>query len=513
MPVSENDRRTITAIPHSVPERFSCLGRKSLRQFVPGAPSTGLAARKGSPLQASETGKESQSLSSPRAPEGGRLQISETPVHHIVIVGGGAGGIELATKLGDGLGRRKRAQITLVERTRTHIWKPHLHEVAAGTLDVDREAVDYLAQAANHHFRYCIGEMIGLDRVRREVQLAPSFDTEGEEITPARSIHYDTLVIAVGSTSNDFGTRGAKEFAIALDTQEQAVRFHQRLVNRFIRAHAQPGPVRSGQLHVAIIGAGATGTELAAELHRTTRQIVSYGLDRIDPDEDLKITLLEAADRILPGVPPRVSEGAHRLLRRLGIDVRTGARAVEVRADGVLLADGDWIESELVVWAAGVKGPDFLAGLDDLETNRNNQLVVTPTLMTTRDSNVFASGDCAFLVDARTRRPIPPRAQAAHQQATHLADQLRQRLEGKPLEAFRYQDFGSLVSLGEYTTVGNLMGFLVGKNLFIEGYFARLIYRSLYKQHQFALHGFWKVLLDTIARTLTRRTAPRVKLH
>ncbi len=434
-------------------------------------------------------------------------------MHHIVIVGGGAGGIKLATKLGDGLGRRKMAQITLVERTRTHIWKPHLHEVAAGTLDVGRDAVNYLAQAAGHHFRYYIGEMIGLNRARREIQLAPSFDAEGEEITPARSIHYDTLVIAVGSTSNDFGTHGAKEFAISLDTQEQAVRFHQRLVNRFIRAHAQPGPVRPGQLHVAIIGAGATGTELAAELHRTTRQVVAYGLDRIDPDEDLKITLVEAAERILPAVPPRISEGADGLLRRLGIDVRTGTRVVEVRPDGVLLAGGDWIQSELVVWAAGVKGPDFLADLDGLETSRNNQLVVTPTLMTTRDSNIFAIGDCAFLVDARTNRSIPPRAQAAHQQASHLVKQLRRRLEGKPLEPFRYQDFGSLVSLGKYTTVGNLMGFLAGKGLFIEGYFARLIYRLLYTQHQVALHGIWKVVLDTIARTLTRRTEPRVKLH
>src|SRR5829696_7806778 len=199
-----------------------------------------------------------------------------------------------ATKLGDRLGRREKAEITLIERARTHIWKPHLHEVAAGTMDVGREAVDYLAQAADHCFRYRIGEMIGLNRAHREVHVSASTDAEGNEITPPRSIPYDTLVIAVGSTSNDFGTPGAKEHAISLDTPEQAVRFHQRLVNRFIRAHAQPDPVRPGQLHVAIIGAGATGTELAAELHRTTRQVVAYGLDRIDVEKDLKITLVEA---------------------------------------------------------------------------------------------------------------------------------------------------------------------------------------------------------------------------
>jgi NADH:ubiquinone reductase (H+-translocating) len=451
--------------------------------------------------------------SSPVTSRPNRVWIADPSLHHIVIVGGGASGLELATKLGDSLGRRKKAQITLVDRARTHVWKPHLHEVAAGTMDVGRDAVDYLAQASDHHFRYCIGEMIGLDRAHGEVDLAASSDAEGNEITPARSVPYDTLVIAVGSTSNDFGTPGAKDFAISLDTADEAVRFHQRLVNRFIRAHAQPGPVRPGQLHVTIIGAGATGAELAAELHRTTRQVVAYGLDRIDPEKDLKITLVEAAERILPAVPPRVAEGATRLLKKLDIDVRTNARVVEVRSDGVRLADGDFILSELVVWAAGVKGPDLLKDLDGLEASRSNQLVIAPTLQTTRDPNIFAMGDCAFLLNPGETRPVPPRAQAASQQATHLVKQMKRRLDRKPLQPFVYRDFGSLVSLGEYSTVGNLMGFLTGKGLMVEGYFARVMYRSLYKMHQRALYGSWRVMLDTIARALTRRTEPRVKLH
>src|SRR3954447_10140303 len=263
--------------------------------------------------------------------------MPDRSLHHIVIVGGGAAGLELATKLGGDLGRRGKAQITLVERARTHIWKPHLHDVAAGTMDVGRDAVDYLAHASDNHFRYRIGEMVGLDRANREVHLGASYDAEGEQITPPRSVPYDTLIIAIGSTSNDFGTPGARDFAISLDTADQPVRFHQRLVNRFIRAHAQSGPVRLGQLHVTIIGAGATGTELAAELHRTTRQLVAYGLDRIDAEKDLKITLIEAADRILPAVPARVAEGATRLLEALGVDVRTNSRVIEVRKDGVEL--------------------------------------------------------------------------------------------------------------------------------------------------------------------------------
>jgi NADH dehydrogenase len=437
----------------------------------------------------------------------------EAGLHHVVVVGGGAGGLELVTRLGDRLGKRQKAQVTLIDRARTHLWKPLLHEVAAGSMDVDEHDLDYLAQAHWHHFRYRFGEMIGLDRAHKRVRLAATFDEEGRPITPERAFTYDTLVIAVGCRSNDFGTPGAKEHAIALESPDEAARFNRRLVNACLRAHTQAEPVRPGQLHVAIIGAGATGTELSAELHRTARSVVAYGLDRIDPDKDIKITLIEAADRILPGLPPRLSETTLRLLQGLGIDVRVNARVTEVRADGVRLAGGDFIPSELVVWAAGVRGPDVLAGLDGLEVSRSNQLVVRPTLQTTRDDDIFAIGDCAFYLPEGASRPVPPRAQAAHQMASHVLKQIRRRLRGQPLQPYVYKDFGSLVSLGEYSTVGNMMGFLAGRSLFIEGYFARLMYRSLYKMHETALHGWSRVFLGTLARLLARRTEPHVKLH
>jgi len=434
-------------------------------------------------------------------------------LHHIVVIGGGAAGLELVTGLGDKLAKRKLADVTLIERARTHIWKPLLHEVAAGSMNVDNHALDYLAQAHWHHFRYRYGEMIGLDRSKREVRLAPTYDDEGNEITPARSFHYDTLVIAVGSTSNDFGTPGVKEFAIPLDTLKQAERFNKRLVNACIRANAQAEPVRPGQLHVAIIGAGATGTELAAQLHRTTRQVAAFGLEKIDPERDFRITLIEGADRILPALPERISKATEELLTDLGVIVKAKAKVTEVRKDGVSLADGGFIPAELVVWAAGVKGPEFLRNLDGLEVTRNNQLVVTPTLQTTRDPDIFAMGDCASCPREGTNTTVPPRAQAAHQEASHLLKQLRNRLEGKPLKPFVYRDFGSLVSLGKYSTVGNLMGKLVGGNMMIEGYFARMMYVSLYKMHLMALHGSSKVALETLSRTITHRTEPAVKLH
>jgi NADH dehydrogenase len=432
-------------------------------------------------------------------------------LHRIVIVGGGAGGLELATRLGDGIGRRSRAQVTLIDRSRTHLWKPLLHEVAAGSMDVDQHMLDYLAQARWHHFSFQLGSMTGLDRERRVVRVAPTHDDEGRLLIGEREISYDTLVIAVGSSTNDFGTPGAQEHAISLDTPAQAERFHNRLINACIRANAQQEALRPEQLHVAIIGAGATGVELAAELHHTTRELVAFGLENIDAGRDIRITLIEAGPRVLPALPERLSNSTRELLETLRVQVLTGARVTAVGHDGVVLADGRKIPAELTVWAAGIKAPDFLKDIAGLETNRLNQLVVTQALQTTREPAIFALGDCAACAWPGHDRNVPPRAQAAHQQAHTLAKSLERRLDGKPLLPFRYKDYGSLISLSS-STIGNLMGRLL-TGITIEGRLARLAYLSLYQKHQSALHGLGWVTLRALGNLLQRRTRPQLKLH
>ena len=434
-------------------------------------------------------------------------------LHHIVIVGGGAGGLELATRLGKTLGRRKKARITLVDRSRTHLWKPLLHQVAAGSMDLNDHELDYLYQARWHHFHFRLGSMNGLDRANKQIHLAPTLDESGHEVIPGHSVPYDTLVMAIGSTTNDFSTPGAAGHAISLDNSRQAALFHSRLLNACLRANAQQTPLQRGQLHIAIIGAGATGVELAAELHNTIREFVSFGLDRIDPARDIKISIIEAAPKILPALPERLSVAVLGLLQKLNVDVLTGERVTEVSPQGVKTATGREVPAELVVWAAGIKAPDFLRELDGLETSRINQLMVTQALQTTRDPDIFAFGDCASCPWPEKDGTIPPRAQSAHQQASHLARMLPRRLRGDALNPFVYRDFGSLVSLGKFSTVGSLMGGLTRGSIMIEGYFAKLMYMSLYKMHELALHGFTKVFLDTLARILTRRTEPHIKLH
>ncbi|TAH66198.1 MAG: NAD(P)/FAD-dependent oxidoreductase [Rhodopseudomonas palustris] len=434
--------------------------------------------------------------------------------HRIVVAGGGAGGLELVTKLGDTLGRSGRATVTLVERSRTHLWKPLLHAVAAGSLRRSQHELNYLAQAHWHNFIYRYGEVIGIDREAKELKLAEMLDEEGRQITPATSVPYDTLIMAIGSVTNDFGTPGAAQFAVPLETPEQASRFNRRIVNACLRANTQPEGPRPGQLHVAIIGAGATGTELAAELHHTVRDVVGYGMDRINPARDIHIVLIEAAPRILPALPERIADATMELLVALGVEVRINARVAEVRADGVVLSSGELIPSELVVWSAGVKAPDFLADFGGLEVNRINQLLVTPSLQTTRDPHIFAIGDCSSCPREGYPNPVPPRAQAAHQMATHIIRHIEPIMQRQPIPPFEYRDFGSLVSLGKYSAVGNVMGYAVGRSMFIEGMMARLMYRALYKMHEAALHGrstvFWRALLNSIG---SHRPTPSVKLH
>ena len=442
--------------------------------------------------------------------------MNDSSLHQIVIVGGGAGGLELATRLGNKLGKKKKAEITLIDASLIHLWKPLLHEVAAGTLDSHEDDLEYLAQSSWNHFRFRLGRMDTLDRERKIVSLAPTLDEDGNEFIPRREFKYDTLVMAVGSVTNHFNIKGVKEHCLFLDSLDQAVKFHQKLLKRCYTAHSQEAPLREGQLHVAIAGAGATGVELAAELHNATRQLAAYGLDKLDPDKNVRFSIIEAADSILPALPKRLSDATVNALRDLGVDVRIGERIVEATADAFITESGHVIASEMKVWSAGIKAPDFLSEIAGLETNRGNQLVVLPTLQTTRDPDIYALGDCAACAMPGGGL-VPPRAQSAHQMASLVYKSILKGMQGKPLPEYRYVDYGSLVNLSRYSTVGNLMGNLMGRrkssSLMVEGVIARMVYLSLYKMHLVALHGYWQVAMRTLANMITRRSKPRMKLH
>ncbi len=440
-------------------------------------------------------------------------------MQRIVIVGGGAGGLALATQLGKRLGKKRLAEITLVDAARTHVWKPLLHQLAAGSFDTHAEEIEYLAQARWNHFKFRLGSLVGVNRSQKTVQLAASFDSAGREITPAQTLAYDTLVIAVGSQTNDFGTLGAEEHTIKLDSPQAAKHFNDRLINACIRAQTVTRAAGSGRLTVAIVGGGATGVELAAELHASARVLGHYGFDHINPEKDLQIVLVEAGPRLLAQLPERLGESALRELRKLAIEVHTNEKVIEVTEGSLKMASGKVISSSITVWAAGVKAADFLKtfgaaedGSGALETSKLNQLLVNDNLQTTHDASIYAFGDCAAC-----QQPdgtwVPPRAQAAYQQAMYLARALPQLMAGKRVAPFVFTDQGSLVSLAEYSSVGSLMGSLTKGSFFIEGQLAKIMYWALHKQHQLALGGIRKTALITLSEMIDRTHRPRIKLH
>lgn len=429
--------------------------------------------------------------------------------HRVVIVGGGAGGLELAVRLGRRYGR---SNVVLIDSNPFHIWKPSLHEVAAGTLDIHREGLSYAMLGHDSGFQFLIGRVTGVDREARTVAIDAFVDSQGDPILPARTIPYDTLVLALGSYGNFFNTPGAELHAISLDSTDSAEFFRTELLKAMARAEAFGKEGARSQVNVVIVGGGATGVELAAELHEAGIRISDYGFSQDTVADDLKITLIEGGPRILGPLPERVSIAARALLVERGIQVETNCRVSEVTQHAVRTADREF-PSDLCVWAAGIQAPALLEKLD-LPLTKQKQITVDDHLVTS-DANVYAIGDCAAAPWAGTDKIVPARAQAAHQQASYLFKVLSARMDNRTpvAEGFRFRDFGSLVSLGHSEGVGSLMGGLSGPNLKVEGWVARIMYSSSHWTHYAAVLGIWGATMRSLARVLTRRSRPRVKLH
>ncbi|OVZ57304.1 FAD-dependent oxidoreductase [Pigmentiphaga sp. NML080357] len=429
-------------------------------------------------------------------------------LHRIVIAGGGAGGLELAVRLGR---RHGPDHVTLVDATPFHIWKPSLHEVAAGTVDIHRDGLSYAMLAHDNGFRFVLGEITEVDRQAREVRVAALSDADGGLILPERGVPYDTLVLAIGSLGNFFNTPGAEQYAISLDTTDAAERFRLELLKAMARASAGTDVATPGVVNVVIVGGGATGVELAAELHEAGRTISAYGLPGMTPDK-LRITLIEGGPRILGPLPERVARAAEALLVERGVQVVADCRVSQVTPHSVVAQDKVF-DADLCVWAAGIKAPALMGRLG-LELNGMQQIKVDETLRTA-DPAIYAIGDCAAAPWRETGKTVPARAQAAHQQASYLAPILSARIRGEtpPAQPFRFRDFGSLVSIGHAEGVGSLMGNLSGRKLLVEGWIARMMYAGTHWSHYAAVLGWWGASLRSLSRLLSRRSQPRVKLH
>lgn len=426
----------------------------------------------------------------------------------IVVVGGGAGGLELVVKLAKKLRREADTRVTLVDKNSTHIWKPLFHEVATGSLNSYHDEASYRMLAKKHGFDFVLGQVTEISLEDRRLALAAVTDADGLELVPDRSIDYSELVVSVGSLSNDFGIEGVADFSRALDSREEAERFHTNFTSQLHRVNA--GLDEDALLSVVIVGGGATGVELAADMHNVAARLREYGFENFSNDR-LRVSVIEATDRLLPRLPERIGVSVKEELERIGVEVRLDTQVSRVEAKAVHTRDGGSMASDISVWAAGVKAPGFLAA-SGLPVDRLGRVKVEPELSVVGHPSLYAIGDCAACTMADGSE-VPPRAQSAHQMASIAARNLLARRRGKPAKPFVYRDFGSLVSLSKYSTVGNLMGNLLRGTVFVEGWVARMVYLSLYRMHQTAVHGPFSTLLIMLGDRIYKATRAEVKLH
>ncbi|WP_369929661.1 NAD(P)/FAD-dependent oxidoreductase [Xanthomonas sp. NCPPB 2632] len=427
---------------------------------------------------------------------------SRTGAHRVVIVGGGAAGIELATRLG----RQRRFDVALVDRDASHFWKPRLHELAAGLLGDGEEAVPFLAHGQAHGYRFEPGALRGLDAARRTIDLdAVHLPNTDELILPPRSLGYDTLVLAFGSRVNDFGTPGVLDHCDMLDSPAQAIALRRKILALALRSAGDPDK----RIRVGIVGAGATGVELAAELHHAFNDMHRYG--GLDSASKLDVTLMDMADRVLPAVDPHTSASAQRVLEGMHVTLRLGVGVSAVEADGFHLSDGSVVPCDIRVWAAGVTGQDMVERLGHFELSRDKRIVVDERLAAKGIEGIYAMGDCAYATTT-DQRSVPPTAQAAHQQANYLAKALATVARGGVPSPFAYHAKGTLVSLGVRQATGELPS---GRTSVIpmRGWLAKMAYVLLQQMHRATLHGWPRATALWLADWLRNTTLPPVKLH
>jgi NADH dehydrogenase len=426
------------------------------------------------------------------------------------------GGLGLATRLSESLGRAGLAQIVLVDRWPTHFWKPLLHEAASGQLDPATHQLQYAVQAQRHGFEFEQGELTALDRAERHITLSALHDADGREILPARQIAFDTLVLAMGSVTQYFGVPGAAEHALPLESVAHAEAFRRKLLDACLRAnHARRAQTAHADTPVSIniIGAGATGVELAAALRDTVRLLNRYSPFSLDPVRDFRIRLIESSGRVLPALSETISARAQRMLASLGVEVLSATRVTEVRADAVLTDGGAPLANDIAIWTAGISGPPVLRTLDGIAVNRNAQIQVNRTLQCTNDPNIFGLGDCAACPADDAGAFLAPRAQVAHQQALFLARALKCRIAGEALPEFVYRDAGTLVGFGREGTIGSLSNSLLTQPVFVDGWLATAVYKLIYRRHVMTLTGFARMALDTASHWLRGRVHPVIRLH
>ncbi|MFI4847405.1 MAG: NAD(P)/FAD-dependent oxidoreductase [Candidatus Makana argininalis] len=430
-------------------------------------------------------------------------------IKKIVIIGGGIAGLKLSTNLGIKFKKNENISITLIDKNSNYLWKPLLHEVASGSINENINSLNYLYHAKNNYFKFEIGKMIDIDRINKKILLGEIIGNNGILISKERIVFYDILVISIGSESNDFNIKGVKENCKFLDDIQQAKNINRYIINIFNKFYFKNK--KKQNIKISIIGGGATGVELSAEILNTFNEFQKYKLNNFN-NNSLQINLLEASKNILPSLPNKISVFTQNELKNIGINILTNTMVIKVDSLGLYTKDNKYIKSDIMIWTAGIKVSNFIKNLSGLETNNINQIIVKKTLQTTIDSNIFAIGDCSYCV-CKNGIISPPRAQAANQMASIVFKNILSILEKKTLKNYTYKDSGTFISLSKFNSCGIFINNFIKRNIFVKGKIARLFYLIIYRIYQISLYGYIKTILIIISDLINKKIIPVVKLY
>jgi NADH:ubiquinone reductase (H+-translocating) len=368
-----------------------------------------------------------------------------TPLHHVVIIGGGFGGLYAAKAL-----RGAPVRVTLVDRRNFHLFQPLLYQVATGGLSAGD--ISYpLRSIFQHapHFSVIMAEVTDIDVAQRTILLRDG------------RLRYDTLIVAPGSTHQYFGHDDWATYAPALKTLEDALEIRRRIFMAFEAAEREPDPEkRRALMTFVIIGGGPTGGELAGTLGELAHGTLKDNFRVIDPAQ-AQILLLEGAERILATFPPDLSAQAAADLRRLGVTVRTRTLVTDVRDSAVTTRSGDsteTIQTSTILWTAGVKSSplgEALAKSADVALDRTGRVKVAPDLTIPGHPDIFVIGDLAH-VTQQDGTPLPGLASVAIQEGRYVGKAIRQRLQGKTPLAFHHRNKGNLAIIGRHAGLADL---------------------------------------------------------
>jgi NADH dehydrogenase len=358
--------------------------------------------------------------------------------HRVVVIGGGFGGLAAAKAL-----REAPVDVVVVDANNFHTFQPLLYQVATAGLDSDNVAYSIrgiIRGARNTSFRQA--RVVGVDLDARVVT-----------VDHGQPLEFDSLVLAAGAVSHDFGTPGVEQFGFPLKNLEDALDIRVHLLDVFERAMVEPALIADGALNVVVAGGGPTGVEMAGGIMELYSHVLEKDFPTL-PVRHARVVLVEMADRLLTPFTAKSSARALRTLERRGVEVRLGVGVQRLEATRVHLSDGSVIAAHTTVWAAGVRANPLAEALG-VPLTRGGRVVVESDLSVPGHPNVYVIGDLAASPDV-DGAPLPQVAQPAIQGGKHVAKQIVHRLHGEPTTPFRYRDKGQMATIGRLDAVTEL---------------------------------------------------------